>query len=144
VTGSRPLPGSEVPALPASEYVGPANADDRLVVSVYLDMPEPTDQGQGPPSPSGPQTTNNRITAVADWAREAGLEVVDTDPMAGRIRLAGSVEALQRAFGVELQHYRRAGHDYMSYDGPLYLPDHLHPVVGAVLGLDTRPIARRS
>ena len=143
MTSSRRLPGSEVPALPASEYVGPANADDRLVVSVYVDMPQPTDQGRGQSSSSGPQTTTDRITAVADWGREAGLELVDMDPLAGRVRLAGT-EALQNAFGVGLRHYRRAGQDYVSYDGPLYLPDYLLPAIKAVLGLDTRPIARRS
>jgi kumamolisin len=143
VTNSKPLSGSEVPALPASEYVGPAPADDRLVVSVYLKIPEQA-AAEFSRGSAVPAVVTGRINAVVDWARDVGLEVVDTDPMAGRVRLAGSIADLQRAFGVELRHYRKNGHDYLSYEGSLYLPDHLHPVVQAVLGLDTRPIARHS
>jgi kumamolisin len=81
---------------------------------------------------------------VTDWARSQNLEVLDADPTAGRMQLAGTVADLQRAFGVELLHYRANGHDYLSYRGQLYLPAHLHPHVQAVLGLDNRPIARES
>jgi kumamolisin len=143
VTHSKPLSGSEVPALPAHEYVGPAPVGDRLVVSVYLNMPEHA-AADAPQGVAVPAEVTDRINTVVDWARDVGLEVVDTDPMAGRVRLAGSVADLQRTFGVELRHYRRNGHDYLSYDGPVYLPEQLHPVVQAVLGLDTRPLARRS
>ena len=143
VTQPEPLSGSAVPALPADELVGPADPHDRLVVSVYLNLPQPTAAGAGR-SHAAASAVTDRIAAVTDWARSQNLKVVDTDPAAGRVRLAGTVADLQRAFGTQLLHYRRNGHDYLSYQGQLHLPGHLHPHVQAVLGLDNRPIARRS
>lgn len=139
----EPLSGSEVPDLPADELVGPADPNDRLVISVYLNMPELT-AAEADRSRAAASAVADRIAAVTNWARSENLEVVDTDPTAGRVRLAGTVADLQRAFGIELLHYRRNGHDYLSYQGQLHLPGHLHPHVQAVLGLDNRPIARRS
>ena len=55
----EPLSGSEVPTLPADELVGPADPHDRLVVSVYLNLPQPAAAGPArrvpprPPSPAG-------------------------------------------------------------------------------------------
>ena len=139
----EPLSGSEVPTLPAGELVGPADPHDRLVVSVYLNLPQPAAAGAGP-SRAPVSAVTSRIAAVTDWARGQNLEVVDIDPAAGRVRLAGTVADLQRAFGIQVLHYRRSGHDYLSYQGQLYLPGHLHSSIQAVLGLDNRPIARLS
>lgn len=141
MTQPEPLRGSEVATLPADELVGPAEPDDRLVVSVYLNLPAPVGAG---PSRAAASAVTGRIAAVTDWAGSQNLEVVDTDPAAGRVRLAGTVANLQPAFGIQLLHYRTNGHDYLSYQGQLHLPGHLHPHVQAVLGLDNRPIARRS
>jgi kumamolisin len=140
VTELEPLSGSEVPARPADELVGPADPHDRLVVSVYLKMPESA--AAGPPRVA--PAVADWVAAVTDWARSQNLEVVDVDPTAGRTRLAGTVADLQRAFGIELLHYRTNGHDYLSYQGQLHLPADLHPHVQAVLGLDNRPIGRPS
>jgi kumamolisin len=140
VTQPEPLPGSEVPARPGSELAGPADPGGRLVISMYVSRPPPA-AGQARPDQAG--VPAGQLSAVTDWARGQGLEVAGTDLAAGRVQLAGTVAALERAFGTELLHYRQDGRDYVSYRGPLHVPAQLRPTVRAVLGLDTYPIAHR-
>ena len=76
-----------------------------------------------------------------------GLEVTAVLPATRRIKVAGTLGELSRAFGVTLQLVRSTGpggqvvtHRYRV--GPLYLPAELDGIVVAVLGLDNRPQAR--
>ena len=73
-----------------------------------------------------------------------GLEITAVHPATRRIKVAGTLGNLSRAFGVTLQLVRSTGpggqvvtHRYR--EGPLYVPAALAGIVLAVLGLDTRP-----
>jgi kumamolisin len=57
------------------------------------------------------------------------------------VMLAGTVKQFNEAFGVDLHHFTHPGGGYRGFAGPLHLPDELHDVVEAVLGLDNRPQA---
>ena len=76
-----------------------------------------------------------------------GLRVVSVDAGTRRIRVAGAVSAMNRAFGTRLEwrssddeHGTSANH--WSRSGSLSVPSNLAGSVTAVLGLDDRPQAR--
>jgi len=56
--------------------------------------------------------------------------------------LSGTVAQFNDAFGVDLQQFEHAAGSYRGRTGAIHLPDELHGVVTAVLGLDNRPQAR--
>ena len=73
-----------------------------------------------------------------------GLEVTAVHPATRRIKVAGTLGELSRAFGVTLQLVRSTspgGHvvTHRYREGPIYIPAALAGIVLAVLGLDTRP-----
>jgi len=86
----------------------------------------------------------SRVTAAL--AAE-GIEVLSVDVASRRMRVAGTVEALQGAFGTSLEWAEseapsggRVAHWHRT--GELSLPADLAGTVTAVLGLDSRPQAR--
>jgi kumamolisin len=78
--------------------------------------------------------------AVERFAREHELEVVGRSRSQHHVELRGPVKSLEAAFGVELEHFHRAGHAYQSHRGPVHIPAELEGVVLAVLGLDDTPL----
>jgi len=74
--------------------------------------------------------------AVERFAREHELEVVRRSRSQHHVELRGPVSRLEAAFGVELEHFHRAGQAYQSHRGPVHIPAELEPIVLAVLGLD--------
>jgi kumamolisin len=80
-----------------------------------------------------------RLTA---FASAQGLTVVASDAGRRTVRLAGAVSQFNEAFGVSLRRMSHSGGDYRGRTGSISLPDDLHEVVVAVLGLDNRPQAR--
>ncbi len=84
------------------------------------------------------------VDLVQQTLTSLGLEVTAVHPVTRRIKVAGPLGELSRAFGVTLQQVRSTGpggqvvtHRYR--EGPLYVPAALALIVLAVLGLDTRP-----
>ena len=74
-----------------------------------------------------------------------GLEVTAVHPATRRIKVAGTLGELSRAFGVTLEQVRSTrgpGGQVVTHryrEGPVYVPAALEGIVLAVLGLDTRP-----
>jgi len=83
------------------------------------------------------------MAAVRKFATEHHLTVTSENAGRRTMGLAGTVAQMTAAFDVELQHHRYAGGTFRSRVGHVHLPDGLHGMVEAVLGLDTRPAARR-
>ncbi|HMF79330.1 MAG TPA: protease pro-enzyme activation domain-containing protein [Bryobacteraceae bacterium] len=83
------------------------------------------------------------LEVVRRFAAEHGLHVVSENAAARTMRVEGTIRQMEEAFGVSM-HQRRdgAGHEYLSYDGDIALPQSLQDVVETVLGLDRRPVAR--
>jgi len=148
-----PLPGSERQPLtdvfPAARKVGPVSPDEQLEVSVYLKPPASLAA-----LPPGARLTREEYAArgrvgagdlaeVERFAQEHGLAVLEADPVRRMVRLGGTAEAMQRAFGVELHHYLYENDDYRGRSGPVLLPPDLAPLVAGVVGLDDRPQARK-
>lgn len=79
---------------------------------------------------------------VARFAQQYGLTVVRQDDAAGTLVLSGSAAHFNAAFNVTLKRYQHDDQTYRGCDGPVYVPDELHGIVTAVLGLDNRPQAR--
>jgi kumamolisin len=145
----RPLAGSERKALAAARYIGAADPQQQIEVSVYL-RPR-TDLA---PTLKAVRQSGKRIgraeyesrhgAAVEDVARVArfagqhGLRLICSDAATRRVLLGGTVQAMGRAFGVELNTYEHEGHTYRGRVGPIYLPHDLLDVITAVLGLDNR------
>jgi len=84
------------------------------------------------------------LAKVEAFARQHGLEVVESSPARRTVRLAGRAADISAAFGVDLQQHQDAeGITYRVPSAPPQLPAELKTIVEGVFGLDTHPIARR-
>src|SRR5271156_1065242 len=83
------------------------------------------------------------VEAVADWAKSCKLKVIDEDAGKRRVQVEGSVAAINKAFGVQLNDYRHPeGYEYRGREGQVHVPEKLYGIVESVLGLDTRRVGR--
>lgn len=82
------------------------------------------------------------IARVEAFAKTHGLAVVKADPGARRVVLSGTVQQYNAAFGVDLQRFEhqvgKLKQHFRQPTGPVRLPDDLHDVITAVVGLDSR------
>jgi kumamolisin len=79
------------------------------------------------------------IAKVEAFAREQGLDVREVSRARRSVLLSGTIEALNKAFGVTLMNYDHPSGSYRGRTGPVHVPDELASIVQAVLGLDNRP-----
>jgi kumamolisin len=88
------------------------------------------------------------VALVTAWANAAGLRVHARDGAGSALDVSGSLAALARAFGVELEGCRArdmctgALAVYRDHRGELSVPAELDGVVTAALGLSDRPVGR--
>ncbi|HLI82339.1 MAG TPA: S53 family peptidase [Bryobacteraceae bacterium] len=82
------------------------------------------------------------IAAIESFAHEYGLTVTASSQARRSVVLSGPAVNMQQAFGVTLHHYTSPRGEYRGRTGPVMLPAEIHPMVTAVLGLDSRPIAK--
>ncbi len=86
------------------------------------------------------------FTALRQFAHDHGLSVDEGNTSLARrsLVLRGPASRMEQAFGVSLKTYQHLQHGkhFHSYHGALSLPQTIAPRVEAVLGLDTRPIAK--
>ena len=83
------------------------------------------------------------VQAVEDWAKSCKLKVTDVDAGKRRVQVEGSVAAINKAFGVQLNDYRHPeGYEYRGREGHVHVPESLYGIVESVLGLDTRRVGR--
>ncbi|HXY54723.1 MAG TPA: S53 family peptidase, partial [Nitrospirota bacterium] len=155
-----PIAGSGRTALPGARVVGPADPNERAMVTVIIRR-RPSSKGltsmidkMGARKPSDRKYLSREEFAArhgADpgdlkkmeaFAGKYGLEIVETNAAQRRVVLAGTVAALSAAFSVDLYKYEHPGGTYRGRTGPIHLPKDIAPVIEAVLGLDNRPQAR--
>ncbi len=85
------------------------------------------------------------LAAARAFVHAYGLTIVSENAEARTLRAEGSLAQVGKAFGVDIElRTDEHGKQYLSYQGPLTVPAPLNGMVEAVLGLDQRPIARRS
>jgi kumamolisin len=154
---SRPLKGSERAPLPGAYAVGKADPEERLEVTVLVrrsagdalkarvDKLAAGDRSIGHVRREDFEkqfgADPRDIDAVKKFAHSHALAVVQEHPARRTVVLSGSVAQFNRAFGVDLQRFEHDAGSYRGRTGPVQLPDELHGVVEAVLGLDNRPQA---
>jgi len=127
------IPGSEPPHPTEARSWTAADPNREITVTVMLPRQAPEQTCAKPQD----------LEAIRRFAQQYGLTVVDEKPAARTVHLRGTVREMDAAFGTQLGEFQAAhGHQYLSYDGPLSVPQPLAGAVLAVLGLDQRPIAR--
>src|SRR5262249_40887865 len=84
------------------------------------------------------------IEKVIEFAHQHELAVVSQSQAGRTVKLAGTVAALQKSFGVDLKIYEDATgkRSYRGRTGPVHLPDELDNIVESVHGLDNRDQAK--
>lgn len=151
------IPGSEKRAMHGARSLGPARADERLEVTVRVRRRAPltADAVDGMRKPSArAYLTHDQLEAshgadpgdlkkVEDFARNAGLAVVESSAARRSVILSGNVAAFSKAFGVKLEQYEHpARGTFRGRTGSITVPAELSKIVEGVFGLDNRPFAR--
>lgn len=150
-----PIPGSELPARVGERWL-PNDASSQIVTASILLRRNPGSSVSEQELLSGHYKPASReaaaqaleanpqdIAAVRTFVTQYGLKVIDENREARRIQVEGTVQQMDKAFGVTLRWASDAnGHRYLAYSGALSVPQSLAGVVTAVLGLDQRPVAK--
>ncbi len=152
----RPLPGSDKPAAqglkPSAVSLQPTDEVEATLVLRRRNQIDPSDITSGPQmskellaetigaNPADAELVSSTLTSL-------GLEVVSTDPGSRRMRIRGTVQAMSRVFGTQLDTVHSLASDgtevqHRHRTGGLMVPATLDGIVTAVLGLDDRPQAR--
>ncbi len=153
------LPGSERQPLPPIDLQAagaPPKRSSRgpVTVSILVRRKQPIDPGAL--SNSKGQTRVSRaqfrarfsadpaaVRAVKTFAKQFGLAVEATPAQldARTLKLSGTRDQLEKAFGVTLAEQPHGKATYRVREGAIYIPQSLAGLVEAVLGLDNRPQA---
>jgi kumamolisin len=158
------IPGSYRSAPPESPAISSAhniNPTEPIEISVYLKDREPDPLLQQEPMTAGDAAietsvapTPNDLGArrandyaadfakLARFANEAGLSIVKQDPSRRLVKLSGPADRLEAAFRTKLYYYNDSKHAFRARSGSLSAPADVVDSIEAVLGLDTRPIAK--
>jgi kumamolisin len=146
------LPGSEKAPLTTVGEAKPATPATRITVSVLVRrkqaLSDDSRQGKARLTRAQYQAAHaadpHAVALVHGFAKEFGLTPEGGTPKPGHriIKLAGTVGAMQKAFGVTLAHKVIGGTTYRVREGSITLPHELIGAVEAVLGLDNRPQAK--
>ncbi len=155
-----PIPGSERTALPGARIVGPADPAERIRVTVVVRRRPSSKELSTVIEEMGTSRPHERkhlsreefaashgadphdLKKVEAFARDYGIDVVESNAAQRRIVLSGTVAALSAAFGVYLANYEHPGGAYRGRTGSVQVPEDLASIIEAVLGLDNRPQAR--
>jgi kumamolisin len=142
------LPGSERPPRFDARTAGSPSLVDTISVSVLLRRRAAIDAA-GSDKPITRDEFAARYAALPDdvrrveaFAQQFDLTVVSVDPARRTIVLAGTIAAMNEAFGTTLHLYQCEHGLYRGRTGPLYLPADLKDIVVGVFGLDNRPQAQ--
>ena len=153
------LPGSERQPLPPGDLQGTSTPPKRssrgpLTVSVLVRRKQPINtadlaQSGGPARISRAQFRAQysadpvAVKAVKTFAKQFGLTVEATPAQldARTLKLSGTRDQLEKAFGVTLAEQLHGTATYRVREGAIYIPQSLEGLVEAVLGLDNRPQA---
>lgn len=153
------LSGSEKAPLKGAKPAGKLNPKERIEVTVRVRAPQGAAQGSDvaalatmPPAQRQPLSREEfaakygaaraDLEHVEAFAHEHGLDVVASDGAKRTVRLSGTLQAMQKAFGVSLKAMVCNGVKFRHRSGPIRIPTDLASVIEGVFGLDNRPVAR--
>jgi kumamolisin len=152
------LKGSERAAVQGAQVLAPADATERLEVSMIIRRRgRKALQTRVAQLAAGDRTTGTLsreefakehgadpvdLAAVRKFAAAHGLTVVQEHAARRTVVLSGTVAEFNDAFSVRLQKFSHPEGAYRGRIGAIMLPQELDGVVEAVLGLDNRPQAK--
>jgi kumamolisin len=153
------LKGSARAALPGGKDVGPADPNQQIEVSVLLrrgsksgDLPAVDQMASRLPRDRKYLTREEfakqhgasaqDIEKIRAFAAQYGLKVASEDSASRTVKLTGTVQAFNDAFGVSLRRYEHASGSFRCRTGALTIPADLDGIIEGVLGLDNRPQAK--
>ena len=152
------LKGSARAAIPGAQDTGPADPNKQIEVSVLLRRSKPEkfpsidEMGAQPPTQRKYLTREQfarlhgasaaDLKKVQSFAKQYGLQIVSEDRAARTVKLSGTVQAFNAAFGVDLRHYQHDSGTYRGRTGDVTIPTTLEPIIQGVFGLDDRPQAK--
>lgn len=149
-----PLTGSTPQHGPTAQWSKLGNAGDQQLTATIILKHAASDtsaallSGTAPALPHGEASTAataspEAVHRVTAFAREHGLTVTEANASTRTVKVQGTADQMEQAFGVTLGMVTDgAGNTYLSHQGPIEIPESLSQQVTAVLGLDQRPIAR--
>jgi len=153
-TERTPISGDE-PRYSASDHWSDLSGAETAPVTVTVTLRRKgPDMGEELLSGKAPRLTREQgsalvgadpedMQAVRKFAARYGLTVTEDNPSARTLKLRGTAQQMQDAFGVQMGWTSDAsGSRYLSHKGAISVPRDLAGKVIAVLGLDQRPIAR--
>ena len=150
------LKGSERSPLPGSRIVAPASEDERFEVTVLIRRRRAQELQEHMAALCAGRPVNaltreefaqrhgadaQDLGAIAKFAGEHGLTVVQSHSARRTVILSGTVRQFCAAFGVQLHHCHYSGGSYRGRSGSIQIPTELEGIIIAVLGLDNRPQA---
>jgi kumamolisin len=145
--------------MPGARNIGPADPNERIEVTVILRRASapaafPSTDRLGATAPSNRVHLSREAFAAAHgasaddiakirtFAARYGLEVVSERADRRSVFLAGTAQALSKAFGVQLNRYQSEKVTYRGRTGTIQIPAELDGIIEGVFGLDNRPQAQ--
>jgi kumamolisin len=142
--------------LPGGQDAGPADPNEQIEVTVLLrrgsnpdEFPAVEQMGSRLPRERKYLTREefarlhgasaSDLEKIRAFAKQYGLKVVSEDRASRTMKLSGTVQAFNDAFGVSLRRYEHSSGAYRGRTGSLTVPPELGMVVEGVFGLDNRP-----
>jgi hypothetical protein len=155
----EPLPGSERKPVAGAHPIGNVGPNETFEITVRVRPRAPQAQAallkQMESQPPAERQYLSReqflqkfgadaadLRKVADYARQSGLTVVNTDSAQRNVVVRGTAQALTKAFPTELKLYDSAAGRFRGHTGAVQIPEKLKGVVEAVFGFDDPPQAR--
>ena len=142
--------GSRRTMLPGARVLGRANAHSKMEVTLKLRRMKELPELKGRPSKvmtreqlAAYGASQENIDKVTSVLSKFGLTVVRSNPASRSVRLAGTVENMEKAFQVKLFNYSHESGNYRGRVGDVHVPAELKDIVQGVFGLDNRRVARR-
>jgi kumamolisin len=142
--------GSDRVPLPGAKAVGEAHAEEWVEVTVKLkrkaalpsvaDRPKQMIKREDLAAYGANQADIDRVAATFSGL---GLEVVHTDLNTRTVELAGTVTAMNAAFGVKLMRFSNEQGEYRGRVGRVLVPNAISNLVEGVFGLDNRRVVKR-
>jgi kumamolisin len=153
------LKGSARTAFPGGRDIGPADPAQQIEVTLFLRrgsapgaFPSVAEMGATLPGQRkylareefarSHGASAKDVQAIRTFAAQYGLSVVSENPASRMVKLSGTVQAFNDAFGANLRRYEHTSGAYRCRTGSLTIPSELALIVEGVFGLDNRPQAK--
>jgi kumamolisin len=155
----HPVAGSEKAQPSGAQSLGQCDPSERIQVIVMLRRKDESgfqalmqkiDAGTAPAVPVSRAefaqrfgASDDDIAKVKAFATSHQLQVVRAEAATRSVVLSGTIAQFEGAFTVKLERFEHhTTGAYRGHAGAVQVPDDIHDMVKAVLGLDSRPLAR--